>query len=108
MESSLDPKRVPPADCPECGTTLDAATCIDGDKDVRPGDGDVSICINCGVVLQFKGDALVIPDDVELLIMNKINPEDRRRLLLAQKSIQSRKFEESLGVHKCTKSRLIG
>lgn len=32
--------------CPVCGTTLDAATALDGEE-IKPNPGDVSICIKC-------------------------------------------------------------
>jgi hypothetical protein len=35
------------ANCPECGYAVDAAAPTHGDATVRPGEGDLAICIRC-------------------------------------------------------------
>lgn len=38
---------VPPALCDECGFLLNGVTAADG-SDLKPKQGDISICLNCG------------------------------------------------------------
>ena len=38
--------------CPHCNHQLDAATAISG-EDIKPRKGDLTICIECAVILQF-------------------------------------------------------
>lgn len=40
----------PSPSCPVCARTLDGFTCAEGDV-ATPDDGDVTVCIYCGVVL---------------------------------------------------------
>ena len=55
--------------CPVCRKMLDAASALDGSND-GPTPGDVTICINCGMVLKFTktlGLTVATPQDVDQL-----------------------------------------
>ena len=45
--------RVDDPTCPSCSTKLDAATSVEG---AVPKPGDLSVCVECGEVLQFTND----------------------------------------------------
>jgi hypothetical protein len=47
--------RVPPSNCPNCGTELDCASDVLGGNE-RPSPGDVTICLGCGLLMRFKDD----------------------------------------------------
>jgi hypothetical protein len=51
----LHSQRMPEQPCPECGAPLDAVSSARGGKD-PPNAGDVSICIQCGTLLEFNND----------------------------------------------------
>jgi len=44
---------LPESICPICSTKFDAATSL---QQYKPAPGDVSICIQCGNILQFGSD----------------------------------------------------
>lgn len=47
----------PKTNCPKCGIMFDRAE--DPETGLRPGPGDVTVCINCATVLHFKIDMSV-------------------------------------------------
>lgn len=49
--------QVPECTCPCCGYKLSAATPVEGTHNPRPG--DVSVCLNCGHMLQFTDNLSV-------------------------------------------------
>lgn len=63
--------------CPKCGYHIDGSININ-DESLRPKNGDISICLECGAVNQFMDGELVdvdydsLPDDVKQEIL-KIN-----------------------------------
>ena len=68
--------------CPECGHKLDAATDINENK--APKAGDISLCINCGAVLEFNADFSVKTfTDFALL-----DDETRQEIALFKKMIR--------------------
>lgn len=59
---------VPKACCPECHAELDTATSARGDY--TPAQGDVSVCVYCGALLQFDPSLVLVPlseDELESL-----------------------------------------
>lgn len=56
--AGLGTSRVPPAACPVCFKSLDAATGVELDTPIapRPGPGDVTVCNDCTSVLVFADD----------------------------------------------------
>ncbi|GAH25397.1 unnamed protein product [marine sediment metagenome] len=60
--------------CPNCGYKFDGHTCID-DKNAEFGDGDVSVCFNCGEVHQLRNGVLELIDIKDL-------PKDLQDLIL--------------------------
>lgn len=61
--------------CAYCGHRLDAISPPDGDA-APPGDGDATLCINCGEWLIIEGDKLRKPTDDELM---DLGMDDRAR-----------------------------
>lgn len=56
--------------CPSCSHPLNAAA--DLLTDAIPQEGDVSLCVNCGIILMFgKRRKLRLPTEDELLTMRK-------------------------------------
>lgn len=70
--------------CPTCGYECDAATCIHGEH--RPRPGDISLCINCGDVLQFSSDYTVKIATLSALV--SLSPKQHRDIEIAQKLIR--------------------
>lgn len=56
--------------CPNCGYKFDGHTCIDDEK-AEFGDGDISICFNCGEVHQLRNDVLELIDIKDLPIKTR-------------------------------------
>lgn len=60
-------------DCPKCGYHFDDHTCVT-EKKIKPVNGDISICLNCGAVHEFRDGALkdidieTLPADIRQLI----------------------------------------
>lgn len=50
-----DPRHIE-SNCPQCNYFMDASTSIDGDEDIKPSPGDISLCIKCGAMLDFDDD----------------------------------------------------
>lgn len=70
--------------CPVCRKMLDAASALDGSND-GPTPGDVTVCINCGMVLKFTqtlGLAIATPQDV-----NELSYEQAVQIAKAQQFI---------------------
>ena len=40
--------RLPPAECPNCGTKVTAASTVEHDDRSEPSEGDLAICLYCG------------------------------------------------------------
>lgn len=56
LEHVYDPK-VPECACPYCGKVLDDATAVHGQGEkAKPTPGDVSLCIDCGGLIEFDQD----------------------------------------------------
>lgn len=51
MNDRLNPQTL----CPTCGNLLDGATCPT-EEDASPSEGDLSICLYCGTMLEFQAD----------------------------------------------------
>jgi len=60
--------------CLNCGYKFDAHTCLTDEK-AEFGDGDVSICLNCGEIHQLRNGVLELidirglPKDIQKLIL---------------------------------------
>lgn len=70
--------------CPTCGYEMDAATAIAGDG--RPSVGDISLCINCGEVLEFsEGFRLEV---ASLKALMQLDPKQHLAVTVAQRMIR--------------------
>ena len=62
-------------ECPKCNYHIDDCTNI-YDESLKPSNGDISICLNCGAVHQFIDNELIdvdynsLPSDVKQEILN--------------------------------------
>lgn len=45
--------RMPPAECVNCQTRMDACTALTGDPNVKPQPGQLSVCGFCGCVMKW-------------------------------------------------------
>jgi len=52
--------------CPTCGEQLDAATPIDGEA--TPTEGDLSICLYCGEIMEFAEGMKLVKADIESIV----------------------------------------
>ena len=51
--------------CLDCGTEMDAVTCVT--SDAVPKNGDITFCLKCGHIMAFNDDLTVRPlTDVEM------------------------------------------
>lgn len=50
-----EPLHTPPCPCPRCGKVLDCVASA-GDEEATPKEGDVSVCIHCGLPLVFDAE----------------------------------------------------
>lgn len=65
--------------CPACGYELDTSNSLSGASQ-GPGPGDVTVCIDCGVLLEFgEGMEYVLLEDEELKRKN-FAPGERENL----------------------------
>jgi hypothetical protein len=67
-----DGVRVPAAECPVCGATLDGAAQVDGAGTPEPG--DVTVCAYCGAPLRFTDAGLELLTDAEAARITAENP----------------------------------
>lgn len=75
------------AACPHCKQKLDAASGLQGDKDI-PGPGDLSICLYCGTILEYEeGFFLHVATDERLSALNMEDPEVYHLLIEARDTI---------------------
>lgn len=67
--------------CPTCLTKIDGAMNAEG-GDVPPEDGDVSICIYCTEVLEYKNNGLIKCD------VDQLDSAQQALILVIQESIK--------------------
>jgi hypothetical protein len=79
---------MPEQHCVCCGSPLDAATEITAMQGA-PKPGDVSMCINCGEVMEFDKDLKLVPATVKSML--EIGERARAVVGRAQKLIRRRK-----------------
>lgn len=79
--------RTPTDHCPACEYKLDAATSAAGDG-AKPSAGDVSLCINCGALLEYTDDLHVIP--MPRGTRDKLSPDVTMQLLSMQAKVRTR------------------
>lgn len=72
------------AQCPECGAPLDNHASITG-EDRKPGPGDLSLCLHCGQLLEFKHTDELVP--LSDAVFDSLDREKQRLLLNAQEEI---------------------
>ena len=73
---------LPTSRCPVCRYDMDSATCAEKEK-AEPSAGDLSVCLNCGEMLQFN-DILILkpmPKDLSLDAATKTLLERASRLI---------------------------
>lgn len=70
------------ANCPVCDTKLDGATCVDGDDEIIPQAGDVSVCMYCGTILEYEDGLFVHEISDKKLEQIKIEDYSTYSLLL--------------------------
>lgn len=51
--------RTPEMTCPHCGFVVDSAASADNGFQQEPGPGDLTVCAQCSVVLQFGARSLL-------------------------------------------------
>jgi hypothetical protein len=62
--------RLKASPCPCCGYELDAATAAF--EDVRPAQGDLTVCIKCAALLEFTHDMRYAPADTRKLALETL------------------------------------
>ncbi len=65
--------------CPRCGHIFDAHSNLE-DKELRPKEGDISICIKCGSIAIFERNGLRLPSESELESIYKRYPDVRENV----------------------------
>ena len=87
--------RLTPSACPACGFEADAASQAVQDDEpgtAVPKPGDLSLCVHCGVALQF-GDALqlhILTDDEreELPLAIRVQLAEAQRIVMLAKRLR--------------------
>lgn len=69
---------------------MDAATCLEAGEEIRPAQGDVSICLKCGEILVY--DERMILREANIPDMLKLDDHAKDLLTRAQKLIRSQRF----------------
>lgn len=82
--------------CPFCKTTLTAATSIDLENPAVPNPGDVSICFECGEILQYTSDMALEPVDKSRL--RELGDTDFFMLGNIQRKILKRNLQNKKGL----------
>jgi hypothetical protein len=85
MPTPHDAVRVPETSCPHCGHRLDAVSMV-GRPTPQPTNGDFTVCIGCGEVLQFDFElnlTRVSPMEIALL-----DGSEARDLQLTQRIVR--------------------
>lgn len=79
--------RLPLVHCPRCGTMLDAASSVNGER-IEPVVGDVTVCFTCCDILQFttdmelvKADLMSLDQDTRLLVVAAATHLKTQRIL---------------------------
>lgn len=78
--------------CPGCGCMLDGFTSA-ALAAVRPKPGDISICLYCGLPLQYHGEPIALRElDGEELILARAHPDFRKieRLIRIKRGLDLR------------------
>lgn len=80
---------MPHGACPTCKRKLDAAEAPTkyGGWKVRPRPGDLSVCLGCGEILEFKEDMQLAA--ISLNHMLELPPETSADLIRVQRRIRS-------------------
>ena len=77
--------------CPTCRHPLEMSTPINNAPDTKPRPGDLSICINCGQVLQYNAIMSVEPIEISSIDLSVGNGAECVEVLTkAQKLIRQR------------------
>lgn len=78
---------LPTSCCPSCLYEMDCATCATREE-VQPSAGDLSICLNCGEILQFN-DILVLKP-VAKGVLESLEPSKIALLQVVSERIKQR------------------
>ncbi len=79
--------------CPECGYVMDCATGAYEDS-VTPNPHDLSLCLNCGEMLEFSDDMEMIK--LHPVILDSLPQETQYQLIKAQRIIVNSEFYKTL------------
>ena len=93
MTGTLCPKNkaaaeggLPQSKCPTCGYEMDSATGTTHDEDPRPG--DLTVCLNCGEMLQFND--IMVAKSLPVGLLDQLPSETREELFRAVNLIRKR------------------
>lgn len=74
--------------CPGCNRQSDAATPVEGDGDIIPKEGDITICFYCGCISDFNEDLSIKKIAPErLALFELIDPESYQMIIATRASI---------------------
>jgi hypothetical protein len=82
LQSAGSASLLPTSRCPVCRYEMDSATCA-SKKDEEASAGDVSVCLNCGEMLQFN----------DILVLKPLPPEQLASLPAEPKALLMRASE---------------
>jgi hypothetical protein len=81
MSTALVPTpRVPPSQCPECGTVNDAATVAFEIWHRRPTEGDAGICIVCRHISVYNADLTMREPTIDEMLKFGRDPKIQQAL----------------------------
>ena len=71
--------------CPNCHYQMDAVSAIDNTEDINPQEHDITLCYNCGQILEFQKDLSVLP--VSKTTLDNLDEETKNTFLKVQQYI---------------------
>jgi len=69
--------------CGNCGYAFEGHTCVTDEK-AELGDGDISICLNCGEVHQYKNGGLEL---IDIRVLPKKTQEEILKINIAREAV---------------------
>lgn len=76
--------------CPHCNASVDIGEALENDDDALPGNGDITVCDNCGNIAVFNDELMLRkPTSNEILVLLK-DTKRSEAISALQKQIHSR------------------
>lgn len=78
--------------CPACNYLCDSATPMEGEENVPPNPGDVSICLRCGEILEYAHDMAL--QKITPKTIGELEPKQYDLLMRSQNIIRKKLYKK--------------